>query len=155
MTASGHSATRHQAARSRDLRRVDATRALQRVLLLALGTVLIATSILLGVGSRGTPSLAVGSPGYRGLVLWQSLRCESCHALFGLGGHLGPDLTNVMRRRNDAFVRFMLRHGAGAMPALNLGDAAASDLIAYLSLLDHLATYPLDSPAAPAFGMQP
>jgi len=130
-------------------------RSVPRVLLLAAGAVLIAVAILAGIGSRGTALLVRGSSGDRGLHLWRSYQCGTCHAVFGLGGHIGPDLTNVMRRRSETFVRHMLRHGAGAMPALNLGDVAAGEMIAYLHHLDRLATYPLDSPAAPAFGIHP
>jgi len=126
-----------------------------RVLLLAVGVVVIAASILAGIGGRSTSLLMPGSSGYRGLELWRSHNCGACHAVFGLGGHIGPDLTNVMRRRNRAFMRHVLRHGMGAMPRLDLGDDPADALIVYLQHLDGLGTYPLDSAAAPAFGIQP
>lgn len=127
----------------------------QRVLLLAVAMVIIAASILAGIGGRSTSLLMPGSSGYRGLELWRSHGCGTCHALFGLGGHIGPDLTNVMRRRNRAFMRHVLRHGMGAMPPFDLGDDPADALIAYLQHLDGLGTYPLESAAAPAFGIQP
>ncbi len=130
-------------------------RAVQRVLVLAVGVPIIATAILAGIGGRSTAPLVPGSAAYRGLALWRNHGCGTCHALFGLGGHSGPDLTNIMRRRNHAFMRHVLRHGMGTMPRFDLGDDPADALIAYLQHLDGLGTYPLDSVAAPAFGIQP
>lgn len=98
-------------------------------------------------------ALTQNSSGYRGLVLWRSHNCAACHAVFGLGGHIGPDLTNVTRRRNDAYLRHVLRYGISGMPGLDLNADAASDLIAYLRHVDGLGTYPLDSPEAPWFGI--
>ena len=31
-----------------------------------------------------------------GRIVWQKNNCQSCHQLYGLGGYLGPDLTNEM-----------------------------------------------------------
>ncbi len=33
--------------------------------------------------------------GIRGEDIWLKNNCNSCHQLYGLGGYLGPDLTNV------------------------------------------------------------
>jgi len=134
-------------------RKSDGRQGFARVLLLAAGGVLIAIAILGDIGARTTLPLRQGHPGYRGLELWRSHNCGSCHAVFGLGGHIGPDLTNVMRRRNDAYVRYVLHHGVGAMPSYDLDESASSGLIAYLRNLDALGTYPLDSSAAPWFGI--
>lgn len=112
-------------------------------------------SILAGVGARSTSALRVDSPGYRGLLLWRDNHCAACHAVFGLGGHIGPDLTNVARRRDAAYLHHVLRYGMSGMPGPDLNADAASDLIAYLRHVDGLATYPLDSPDAPAFGVVP
>lgn len=129
------------------------TRSRWRVVPLAAGALLIAVSILTGVGNRSTSLLIPGSPGYRGLVLWRNHNCAACHAVFGLGGHIGPDLTNVTGRRNEAYLRHVLRYGMSGMPGLDLNADAASDLIAYLRHVDGLGTYPLDSPDAPGFGI--
>src|SRR3546814_11623431 len=94
-------------------------------------------------------------PGYRGLLLWRSHHCGTCHAVFGLCGHIGPDLTNVARRRNAAYLRHVLRYGINTMPAQALDADATDDLIAYLRHLDGLGSYPLDSPGAPVFGVVP
>ena len=33
-----------------------------------------------------------------GRLVWQKYNCHTCHQLYGLGGYLGPDLTNVYSR---------------------------------------------------------
>ena len=124
-----------------------------RVLFLAASAALIAIAILGDIGARKASPLSQGHPGYHGLELWRSRNCGSCHAVFGLGGHMGPDLTNVMRRRNDAYVRVVVHYGVRGMPDYNLGENDADDLIAYLRYLDGLGTYPLESSAAPWFGV--
>ncbi|MBK8357424.1 MAG: hypothetical protein IPL13_19205 [Saprospiraceae bacterium] len=30
-----------------------------------------------------------------GKLIWQDYNCNACHQIYGLGGYLGPDLTNV------------------------------------------------------------
>ncbi len=32
----------------------------------------------------------------KGKLLFQEYNCISCHQLYGLGGYMGPDLTNVI-----------------------------------------------------------
>ena len=36
-----------------------------------------------------------------GKLVWQKHNCQSCHQLYGLGGYLGPDLTNVISQVKD------------------------------------------------------
>lgn len=129
--------------------------ALARVSALAAGALVIGALVLAGAGGRATHGTTAAEPAARGLEQWRRHHCGACHAIYGLGGHLGPDLTNVARRRNEAYVRHVLRYGMGAMPGLGLSDAEAGDLLAYLRHLDRLGGYPLNSPWAPPYGSQP
>ncbi|MCH7870146.1 MAG: c-type cytochrome, partial [Planctomycetes bacterium] len=36
-----------------------------------------------------------------GLAIWRENNCQACHQIYGYGGFLGPDLTNLMDRRPD------------------------------------------------------
>ncbi len=83
---------------------------------------------------------------------WRASGCASCHALFGLGGHAGPDLTNVMRRRGRAYVDAAMTYGVGRMPAQPLGAERRAAIGAFLAHVDSLATYPIPSLTAGAFG---
>lgn len=70
-----------------------------------------------------------------GKLVWQKYNCQACHQLYGLGGYLGPDLTNVMSKyyNNRAIVKSFIISGNASMPAYKM---AADD---YESLLDYLA----------------
>ncbi|MFA7445698.1 MAG: cytochrome c [Flavobacteriaceae bacterium] len=56
----------------------------------------------------------------KGRILWQQKNCISCHQLYGLGGHLGPDLTNVFAKRSGAYIEAFLQSGTQVMPDYNL-----------------------------------
>ena len=72
----------------------------------------------------------------RGKKVWQSKNCQACHQVYGLGGYLGPDLTNVLRRRTVPVVRAYIFSGSRVMPAFQLKDNEMTDLLAYLYHLD-------------------
>ncbi len=72
----------------------------------------------------------------RGKALWQRYNCTACHQVYGLGGFLGPDLTNIYSNRGEAHIRAMLRTGTNTMPVYPLSDAQLDDLMAYLRHID-------------------
>ena len=39
--------------------------------------------------------IKLNSSALRGQQLWQNNNCWACHQIYGLGGYLGPDLTNI------------------------------------------------------------
>lgn len=74
----------------------------------------------------------------RGKLVWQNYNCQSCHQLFGLGGYLGPDLTNVISHQpmGLAAMRAIIKSGTKQMPAFNLTDREFNDLIEFLKSAD-------------------
>ena len=74
----------------------------------------------------------------RGKQVWQDLNCSSCHQVYGLGGYLGPDLTNIISdpRRGKEYAAAFIRSGGATMPNFHLGDADVQSLLAYLSYVD-------------------
>lgn len=76
----------------------------------------------------------------RGKMLWQGNNCQACHQLFGLGGYMGPDLTNEARTKDAAYIATFIRYGTGRMPAHPLTDAEIGDLVAYLTWVDRHGT---------------
>lgn len=73
-----------------------------------------------------------------GKQLWQSNNCQSCHQLYGLGGFMGPDLTNVTtdKKRGALYAKAILLNGGSKMPNFHFTEKEATNIIAYLSYID-------------------
>jgi ubiquinol-cytochrome c reductase cytochrome b subunit len=62
---------------------------------------------------------------FAGAVVLQNSQCRNCHALDGVGGQRGPDLTDVATRlSHDQIVR-QVQQGGGNMPAYGRSLTAA------------------------------
>ncbi|MGO8759188.1 MAG: c-type cytochrome [Terracidiphilus sp.] len=70
----------------------------------------------------------------RGASVFAVSGCQHCHRMKNVGGHKGPDLSGVGRRKSRDAMRRQIVAGSKTMPAF--GDVLApdelSDLIAYL-----------------------
>lgn len=68
-----------------------------------------------------------------GLEVWRKNNCQVCHQIYGFGGFLGPDLTNVVDdgRSDDDFAK-ILTVGYKKMPAMNLSDEDCVSVLAFL-----------------------
>lgn len=75
-----------------------------------------------------------------GKILWQQKNCQACHQLYGLGGHLGPDLTNVAARLPDAAIRAFLTSGTNIMPDFHLSSHEKDLLIEFLKYTNTTGT---------------
>ena len=80
--------------------------------------------------------------GRYGQVLYQEYNCTACHQFYGLGGYMGPDLTNVISNRGEAVARIFLSAGSIGMPNFGFNEDQVSALIAYLKFVDKTGTYP-------------
>lgn len=81
---------------------------------------------------------SIGEEALRGQLIYQNHNCQSCHQFYGLGGYLGPDLTNVMSAsgKGELLVRTVVRQGVMQMPAFDLTDDELDDLISFLKAVD-------------------
>lgn len=70
-----------------------------------------------------------------GKALWQTKNCQSCHQLYGLGGYMGPDLTNVAAK-GPAYMQAFLKGGTRKMPDFHLTEPEMHRLIAFLEWVD-------------------
>ena len=73
-----------------------------------------------------------------GKMIWQQKNCTACHQIYGLGGFLGPDLTNIYsdKTKGPAYIRAYVQGGNAIMPAFQLQDREMSALLAYLQQVD-------------------
>ena len=80
----------------------------------------------------------------QGEILWQKSNCTACHQLYGLGGYLGPDLTNVISRpgKGPNYVKAFLNSGVKAMPLFHFSEKEKDDIVAFLSHVDKTGYFP-------------
>lgn len=71
-----------------------------------------------------------------GKLAWQKYNCNACHQLYGLGGYLGPDITNVYSAKGPVHIQSLLQNGTNVMPDFHLTKKEISDLIAFLEAVD-------------------
>ncbi len=111
-----------------------------------LGTLCVAFVLYsLNVYTRGTDASHIApmsDDARHGQQVFQDYNCIACHQFYGLGGYMGPDLTNVMSNRGEAYTRAFIAAGTVRMPNLGLADKEISALIAYLEFVDQTGTYP-------------
>ena len=75
----------------------------------------------------------------RGKELWESNNCMGCHTLFGEGAYYAPELTKVVERRGEIFIRSMLKDpeamypGQRKMQNYHFNEEEISDLVAFLA----------------------
>lgn len=79
-----------------------------------------------------------------GRLVFQKYNCQACHQFYGLGGYLGPDLTNASSRpgKGDNYLRAILRTGIGQMPNFNLSENEIDALSAFLKYTDQTGYFP-------------
>lgn len=68
----------------------------------------------------------------KGKLIWQQCNCNACHQVYGLGGYLGPDLTNEYSLRGPALIRAFVLTGTKQMPNCKLSDTEISVLTDFL-----------------------
>jgi mono/diheme cytochrome c family protein len=88
----------------------------------------------------------------QGRAAWDRAGCAVCHSLYGLGGHLGPDLTDAHGRLGPAALRAIVRRGGSVMPAFALDDAELDALLAFLAEADAGGSFAPRSLGDPPFG---
>ncbi len=94
-----------------------------------------AYSYLLYTSQNFTYSKKYDSPlALKGQMVWQKYNCQSCHQMYGLGGYLGPDLTNIVsvQGKDSLYILAITQSGNAQMPAFNLSDEEKTALIEFL-----------------------
>ncbi len=79
-----------------------------------------------------------------GAQLYQENNCTACHQLYGLGGYLGPDLTNAVSNGDNAHQRIktFLNLGFKSMPKFDFTDEEINHIVQFLDEVDKTGYYP-------------
>ena len=80
----------------------------------------------------------------KGEILWQENNCTACHQLYGLGGYLGPDLTNITSRpgKGREYAKAFFNSGVKSMPKFEFTDDEKDALASFLEHVDMTGYYP-------------
>lgn len=79
---------------------------------------------------------AINEEASKGKIVWQKYNCNACHQVYGLGGYLGPDLTNVYSARGPEYIKAFLTTGTASMPNFHLKEAEINSLLAFMNNID-------------------
>lgn len=72
----------------------------------------------------------------KGKSVWQQYNCNACHQVYGLGGYLGTDLTNIYSLKGTGYIKAFLQSGTDVMPNFHLNEKEINALLAYLKNID-------------------
>ena len=80
----------------------------------------------------------------RGKDLWDTNNCMGCHTLLGEGGYYAPELTKVLDRRGEGYIKAVLmtpnpwEPNGRKMVAYGFSEEEAQDLIAYFKWIGEI-----------------
>jgi nitric oxide reductase subunit C len=78
----------------------------------------------------------------KGQKLWQNNNCWLCHQIYGLGGYLGPDLTNILSNKGKEYIKAFLNSGIKSMPKFNFSEKEKEAIATFLEEIDKTGYYP-------------
>lgn len=86
----------------------------------------------------------------QGAIVLQHAQCRNCHALDGIGGERGPDLTSVALRMTPGELVRQVQQGDGNMPAFgkNLSASQTEAVVAFLARCHPPGVRPAATPGA-------
>ena len=80
----------------------------------------------------------------RGKEIWESNNCMGCHTILGEGGYYAPELTKVIERRGEGYVKAVLQSPVPwgpkgrKMVKDEMNDADAEAVIAYFKWIGNI-----------------
>jgi nitric oxide reductase subunit C len=89
-----------------------------------------------------------------GKEIWESNNCMGCHTLFGEGAYYAPELTKVVERRGEAWLKLFLKDPQAMFPGerkmvnYHFNDQQIGEIIAFLAWCGEvdLNGFPADPP---------
>ena len=111
---------------------------IKNFLILLIVTYICYSVLIYCKGTSNSPQENITLIASKGFTVWQQKNCQSCHQLYGLGGYMGPDLTNIMSDslKGEPYARAFMTNGGAKMPNLKLHADEINDLIAFLKWVD-------------------
>jgi nitric oxide reductase subunit C len=84
------------------------------------------------------PGRVVSREAKAGFSTWQEKNCQSCHQLYGLGGYMGPDLTNIISDplKGRAYAYAFIKGGSPRMPRFQFSEAEINQVLEFLTWVD-------------------
>lgn len=80
----------------------------------------------------------------RGKEIWEANNCMGCHSIMGEGGYYAPELTKVLDRRGEGYVKAVLMSPVPWAPrgrkmvAYKMSEADANAMVAYFQWIGKL-----------------
>jgi len=80
----------------------------------------------------------------KGENIWLQNNCNSCHQIYGLGGYLGPDITNVYSRegKGEKYIKTIVNSGIKSMPKFNFSEEEKDQIVQFFKEIDQTGHYP-------------
>lgn len=113
------------------------------LILLLLTTLFFVYNFFIYTDNSSYGNIHLSEKAIRGENLWLKNNCNSCHQIYGLGGYLGPDLTNAYSfRKNDNYLKAMFNSGIKTMPKFDFNESEKEELLQFLKEVDQTGHYP-------------
>ena len=114
------------------------------LILLLLTTLFFVYNFFIYTDNSSYGNIHLSEKAIRGENLWLKNNCNSCHQIYGLGGYLGPDLTNAysFREGNENYLKSMFNSGIKAMPQFHFNKIEKEELVQFLKEIDQTGHYP-------------
>ncbi|CAM2976417.1 c-type cytochrome [Flavobacterium frigoris] len=80
----------------------------------------------------------------RGKEIWEANNCMGCHSIMGEGGYYAPELTKVLERRGEGYIKAVLMSPVPWAPrgrkmvAYKMSEADANAMVAYFKWIGKL-----------------
>ena len=106
------------------------------------------SSIVYSSGTASPTNSPLTQQVKNGMALFQKNNCVACHQFYGLGGYMGPDLTNIISTPDKGadYAKAFIENGTDKMPDFGLSEFEIDDLVSFLEFVDSSGVYPPKSP---------
>lgn len=80
----------------------------------------------------------------RGKKLWESNNCMGCHTIMGEGAYYAPELTKVIDRRGEGYIKAVLMSPISWQPnkrkmvAYNMSEEEALDMVEFFKWINNI-----------------